>query len=88
MIVIASGTSPEFAAERYGPNAIQFVEKPFELADFGAAVQALLGPWTEASSGDSRGTLRDLNLRDLVPLAVRRWRDGRFANRSGRRTNR
>ena len=69
VIVIASGTSPEFASERYGPNAIQFVEKPFELADFGAAVQALLGPWTEARSGDSRGTLRDLNLRDLVPLA-------------------
>ena len=68
VLVIASGTSPEFASERYGPNAIQFVEKPFELADFGAAVQALLGPWTEASSGDSRGTLRDLNLRDLVPL--------------------
>jgi DNA-binding response OmpR family regulator len=67
-LVIASGTSPEFAAERYGPNAIQFVEKPFELADFGAAVQALLGPWTEAISGDSRGTLRDLNLRDFVPL--------------------
>ncbi len=68
VLVIASGTSPEFASDRYGPNAIQFVEKPFELADFGAAVQALLGPWTEASSGDSRGTLRDLNLRDLVPL--------------------
>lgn len=68
VLVIASGTSQEFAAERYGPNAIQFVEKPFELGDFGAAVQALLGPWTEASSGDSRGTLRDLNLRDLVPL--------------------
>ena len=68
VLVIASGTSPEFASERYGPNAIQFVEKPFELADFGAAVQALLGPWTEARSGDSRGTLRDLNLRDLVPL--------------------
>jgi DNA-binding response OmpR family regulator len=68
VLVIASGTSQEFAAERYGPNAIQFVEKPFELGDFGAAVQALLGPWIEASSGDSRGTLRDLNLRDLVPL--------------------
>jgi len=68
VLAIASGTSPEFASERYGPNAIQFVEKPFELADFGAAVQALLGPWTEASSGDSRGTLRDLNLRDFVPL--------------------
>jgi|GEM_PF-489281 len=68
VLAIASGISPEFASERYGPNAIQFVEKPFELADFGAAVQALLGPWTEAKSGDSRGTLRDLNLRDLVPL--------------------
>jgi DNA-binding response OmpR family regulator len=68
LLAIASGTSLEFAALRYGPNAIQFVEKPFELADFGAAVQALLGPWTEASSGGSRGTLRDLNLRDLVPL--------------------
>ena len=68
VLVVGSGTAPEFALERYGPNAIQFVEKPFELADFGAAVQALLGPWTEASSGDSRGTLRDLNLRDLVPL--------------------
>jgi DNA-binding response OmpR family regulator len=68
ILVIASGTSAEFASKRYGPNAIQFVEKPFELVDFGAAVQALLGPWTEASSGDSRGTLRDLNLRDLVPL--------------------
>ena len=68
VLAIASGTSPEFASQRYGPNAIQFVEKPFELADFGAAVQALLGPWTQAISGDSRGTLRDLNLRDLVPL--------------------
>jgi CheY-like chemotaxis protein len=68
VLAIASGISPEFTAQRYGPNAIQFVEKPFELADFGAAVQALLGPWTEAKSGDSRGTLRDLNLRDLVPL--------------------
>ena len=68
VLVIGSGISPEFTSERYGPNAIQFVEKPFELAEFGAAVQALLGPWTEAKSGDSRGTLRDLNLRDLVPL--------------------
>ncbi|MEY2559360.1 MAG: hypothetical protein QOE34_2785 [Verrucomicrobiota bacterium] len=68
VLAIASGTSPAIAAERYGKNAIQFIEKPFELADFGAAVQALLGPWTEARSGDSRGTLRDLNLRDLIPL--------------------
>ncbi|MEY2518573.1 MAG: two-component system, chemotaxis family, protein-glutamate methylesterase/glutaminase [Verrucomicrobiota bacterium] len=68
LLALASGIPLEFAKERYGPNAIHFVEKPFELADFGAAVQALLGPWTKATSGDSRGTLRDLNLRDLVPL--------------------
>jgi len=68
VLAIASGISPELASERYGKNAIQFIEKPFELADFGAAVQALLGPWTETRSGDSRGTLRNLNLRDFIPL--------------------
>lgn len=68
VLAIASGLPPDFAVERYGPCAIHFVEKPFELADFGAAVQALLGPWTAAKSGNSRGTLRDLNLRDLIPL--------------------
>src|SRR4029077_12977412 len=36
VLVIASGTSAEFASARYGPNAIQFVEKPFDLPDFGA----------------------------------------------------
>ncbi len=68
LLAIVSGIPRELAVERYGPNAIHFVEKPFELADFGAAVQALLGPWTKTASGDSRGTLRDLNLRDLIPL--------------------
>jgi DNA-binding response OmpR family regulator len=67
-LAIASGVPPALNAERYGANAIQFIEKPFELAEFGAAVQALLGPWTNAVSGDSRGTLRDLNVRDVVPL--------------------
>lgn len=69
VLVIASGLSPDFVAQRYGPNAVHFIPKPFELADFGAAVQALLGPWTQAGTGGSRGTLRDLNLRDLIPLA-------------------
>ena len=67
-LAIAAGVPPDLHSERYGPNAIQFVEKPFELAEFGAAVQALLGPWTNIVSGDSRGTLRDLNVRDLIPL--------------------
>lgn len=67
-LAIGSGVPLELNSERYGANAIQFIEKPFELAEFGAAVQALLGPWTNPGSGDSRGTLRDLNIRDLVPL--------------------
>ncbi|HSP45694.1 MAG TPA: response regulator, partial [Chthoniobacterales bacterium] len=67
-LAIASGVPEELNGERYGANAVQFIEKPFELAEFGAAVQALLGPWTNATSGDSRGTLRDLNVRDLIPL--------------------
>ena len=67
-LAIASGVPRELNSERHGPTAIQFVEKPFELSEFGAAVQALLGPWTHPASGDSRGTLRDLSACDLIPL--------------------
>jgi DNA-binding response OmpR family regulator len=68
MLAIASGVPAELNVQRAGPNAIQFIDKPFELAEFGAAVQALLGPWINPSSGDSRGTLRNLSARDLIPL--------------------
>jgi CheY-like chemotaxis protein len=67
-LAIASGVPPELNSKRRGPNAIQFIEKPFELASFGAAVQALLGPWTHPAAGGSRGSLRDLNAQDLIPL--------------------
>jgi DNA-binding response OmpR family regulator len=68
MLAIASGVPDTLNTQRQGPSAIQFIDKPFELAEFGAAVQALLGPWTNATSGDSRGSLRNLSARDLVPL--------------------
>jgi DNA-binding response OmpR family regulator len=68
MLAIASGVPSQLNAQRAAPTAIQFIDKPFELAEFGAAVQALLGPWANAISGDSRGTLRNLTARDLVPL--------------------
>lgn len=67
LLAIGSGVPPELNSARPGPTAIQFIDKPFELAEFGAAVQALLGPWTNPT-GESRGTLRDLNVRDVVPL--------------------
>ncbi|PYJ42569.1 MAG: hypothetical protein DME86_05085 [Verrucomicrobia bacterium] len=66
VLVIAAGTSPEIASERGSNGALQFLEKPFELVDFGAAVQALLGPWKE--TGTSRGTLRDFTLVDVISL--------------------
>ena len=66
-LVLAAGTAREIMAIRGSAGAIQYTEKPFELAEFGAAVQALLGPWN-SESGAGRGTLSDLGLADLLPL--------------------
>jgi DNA-binding response OmpR family regulator len=68
VLIIAPGVSSELAAERRSFGALQFVEKPFEVADFGAAVQALLGPWKESESAHSRGTLRSLSVADIILL--------------------
>ncbi|MEO5719267.1 MAG: response regulator [Chthoniobacterales bacterium] len=67
-LVIAAGTSRELRAERGTGSAIQFIEKPFDLAEFGAAVQALLGPWAVIPTQGLRGTLRDLHIIDLFEL--------------------
>ena len=68
VLLISAGVTPELMAERGANGALQFLEKPFELVEFGAAVQALLGPWME--TGMSRGTLRDLALDDVALLAL------------------
>jgi DNA-binding response OmpR family regulator len=68
VLVIGTAVPKEIADERGSFGALQFIEKPFELADFGAAVQALLGPWRESDSSNSRGTLRGLNLFDILLL--------------------
>ena len=68
VLVIAAGVPREVAAERRSFGALQFIEKPFEVADFGAAVQALLGPWRESGSASLRGALRFLGLPDIVLL--------------------
>lgn len=68
VLVIATGTSRELRAERGTAGAIQFIEKPFDLAEFGAAVQALLGPWAVPATSGLRGTLRDLHVVDIVQL--------------------
>src|SRR5207302_228922 len=68
VLVIAPGISPDLIAERGANGALQFLEKPFELVEFGAAVQALLGPWKETWL--SRGTLSDLAIDDVAVLAL------------------
>jgi DNA-binding response OmpR family regulator len=63
VLVIGGPIPSEIATERASSGALQFIEKPFELAAFGAAVQALLGPRAE-----SRGTLRVLGAIDAMVL--------------------
>ncbi|MEO8438634.1 MAG: response regulator [Spartobacteria bacterium] len=68
VLVFAAGTSRELRAERGTAGAIQFMEKPFDLEEFGAAVQALLGPWNGMAGAVSRGTLRQLHAIDILQL--------------------
>ena len=67
-LVIGGKIPDEIAAERKLSGALQFIAKPFELPEFGAAVQALLGPWRESESTGRRGNLGELNAIDLLLL--------------------
>jgi DNA-binding response OmpR family regulator len=84
-LVIAAGITPDLIAERGANGALQFLEKPFELVEFGAAVQALLGPWME--TGTLRGTLRDLALDDVAVLALSTPRNVVIEVRAGENRN-
>jgi DNA-binding response OmpR family regulator len=68
ILALIAGVPPDLIAERGANGALQFLKKPFELVEFGAAVQALLGPWME--TGTPRGTLGDLALDDVTVLAL------------------
>ena len=63
VLAIGGAIPAEIAAQRGQTGALQFVEKPFDLAVFGAAIQALLGPWRQQ---EGRGTLGGLNALDVV----------------------
>ncbi len=67
-LVLAEAMPDEIVTERRSVGALQFIAKPYEVADFGAAVQALLGPWSATEWARSRGTLRLLGLADIVAL--------------------
>lgn len=69
-LMLAGRLPPEVAKAARCVHALQFIEKPFDVQDFGAAVQALLGPWRESDTATSRGTLHDLTLADLLVAQV------------------
>jgi DNA-binding response OmpR family regulator len=51
-----------------GLGAIHFLEKPFSHTDFVDLVQTLLRPSTEAEEEKFQGTLRDLQVADIIQL--------------------
>jgi len=65
-LLLAGKLPPEVSKAARSVSALQFIEKPFDVPDFGAAVQALLGPWRESETATSRGTLHDLTVADLL----------------------
>jgi CheY-like chemotaxis protein len=68
VLIIAPSVPQETLRARTRPCAFQFIEKPFELPAFGAALQALTAAPQRPSDLPSLGTIRDLNLADIIPL--------------------
>lgn len=81
VLAIGCGTSPEFNAARGGHGGLHFIEKPFELPEFGQLVKSLL------AANQARG-LDALDLLDLIALECVSGRDTALrieaaANRNG-----
>jgi DNA-binding response OmpR family regulator len=68
VLVVGASPSRELRSVRGTSGGLQFIAKPFDLADFGATVQALLGPWENAPTANPRGSLRYLHPIDVVQL--------------------
>ena len=66
VLVIAAAPLSRLAAFAAAPGAFQFVDKPFDLTTLGMGVEAVLG--TGGHGQRTRRTLRDLAVRDVIPL--------------------
>jgi DNA-binding response OmpR family regulator len=67
--LVLGATIPAEISQHVGKQrALQFLQKPFDVAELGAAVQALLGPWANAEREELRGTLRCFNAIDAALL--------------------
>jgi DNA-binding response OmpR family regulator len=65
-LVIAPGISREVALESAGIGALQFLEKPFELTEFGDAVRRVLD--LQSGADNQPNALASLHLVDLIHL--------------------
>lgn len=65
-LIVGAEIPADILAQRGSFGALQFIGKPFELGAFGAAVQAVLGPWHDQGLASPRGTLGALNVIDLI----------------------
>jgi CheY-like chemotaxis protein len=68
VLVIAANTWPELVQERVSSGAFRFIEKPFELAQFEAALAALLPERRGRTAPATSSALRHLELTDMVAL--------------------
>ncbi|HEV3410527.1 MAG TPA: response regulator, partial [Chthoniobacterales bacterium] len=66
VLVIAAENSGEFKVEEAHASALHFMRKPFDLAEFGGAVRALL----DSGRNGARGNIRRLRLPDMVAFYV------------------
>lgn len=73
-LIIGATIPQELMDERGSSGALQFLRKPFDVAELGAAVQALLGPWKESETVQTRGTLQAF---DAVDAALLQCASGR-----------
>lgn len=65
--LVIGATVPKEIIEQHGSErALQFLQKPFDVPELGAAVQALVGPWTHEEK--LRGTLRCFGAIDAALL--------------------
>jgi DNA-binding response OmpR family regulator len=66
VLLIAAAPVGRLAELAAAPGAFQFVDKPFDLRTLGAGFAAVLG--NGATEPRTRRTLRDLAVRDVIPL--------------------
>ncbi len=68
VMIIAANLPQETLRDERLPTVFAFVEKPFQLAEFGAAITRLMSPSDPEPEDSSRTTLEAMGLSDLIPL--------------------